>query len=616
MVNNKNKKLLKLFMVASGISLLCTYVAFAAPQAKMQASVNQPKMRSAYTNQNNVKLEGDISLSRGNQIISVSLRDSDVKQALRMFADKAGLNIIFHSSVEGKVTLDLVNVTLNNAFKMIMQMSDLSYVINNDTLMVMSAEASKNINVGKENMSVIPVKYVDANSVAKFLNSNIFTINKPGLSNSEIVVTNPSKNELLIFGTDNDYRMAKKIVEKLDVKPQATTYKVNHTTPKEMATLICDTLFASQPKAEKKEGDAGSSTSDGTTTGGASPAPAAAPQSPAAAPSSGGSGGTTAKLQELSLGGGVVACRVSNSVKTDKLASLESSNISVIYHSGLGAITIFGGSPEQINMVNEFIAANDRKQPQALIEVSIVELGEEGSKEFENSWQIAANDFSASFNMTDGFSTSPVYWKGNNVVNTAYVTQTIKYLITNKKARQLANPKVIVTNGKQSTIDLTTDYIEKVDAQVLATSGGMTGGVQRTYTIAHDLGIKVDLIPFISPDGYVSMNMKPNYSVVGGNVIDSLDTGGTEATQYLAATLLSRRNLDLSNVRIKDGETLVLGGLTKEEEIQEVTKIPVLGDIPYVGVIFRGTKKTVQKRELVIMLTPRIIKDSEDVTRI
>ncbi len=57
-----------------------------------------------------LKLEGDISISKGNPKVTLSLRDSDVRQVLRMFADKAGLNIKFHDSASGKVTLDLVNV--------------------------------------------------------------------------------------------------------------------------------------------------------------------------------------------------------------------------------------------------------------------------------------------------------------------------------------------------------------------------------------------------------------------------------------------------------------------------------------------------------------------------
>ena len=77
--------------------------------------------------------------------------------------------------------------------------------------------------------------------------------------------------------------------------------------------------------------------------------------------------------------------------------------------------------------------------------------------------------------------------------------------------------------------------------------------------------------------------------------------------------MLQRRNLDLSNIRIKDGETLVLGGLIQEEERKDVTKLPFLGDLPVIGSIFRSTNTTNTKNELVIMITPHIVKDTEDM---
>lgn len=61
-------------------------------------------------------LSGDVKLTDKNERITLSLRDSDLKQVLRMFADKAGMNIVFHNSVKGKVTLDLVNMPINEAF--------------------------------------------------------------------------------------------------------------------------------------------------------------------------------------------------------------------------------------------------------------------------------------------------------------------------------------------------------------------------------------------------------------------------------------------------------------------------------------------------------------------
>ena len=124
----------------------------------------------------------------------------------------------------------------------------------------------------------------------------------------------------------------------------------------------------------------------------------------------------------------------------------------------------------------------------------------------------------------------------------------------------------------------------------------------------NDLGIKVTLTPFISPEGYVTLNIKPEYSTQAGEVRTASEVTGQS---NLEATLLNRRNLDLKNVRIKDGETLVIGGLIQESEQKIVQKIPFLGDLPVIGTIFRSTSTAKAKSELVIMITPKIINDDE-----
>ena len=115
-------------------------------------------------------------------------------------------------------------------------------------------------------------------------------------------------------------------------------------------------------------------------------------------------------------------------------------------------------------------------------------------------------------------------------------------------------------------------------------------------------------MPFISPDGYVTMNIKPEYSTEAGKEYSTNSDGSKD----IAATLLNRRKLNLKNVRIKDGETLVIGGLIRETDAKTVQKIPVLGDLPLIGGAFRSTSTTKTKSELVIMITPKIINDGDD----
>ncbi len=649
MFNGKTNKKKKISVAMSGVTLiaLAATLGYALDaNAEIKASVAKPVLRSEYKSSDIINLDGDINLRNGNQKISISLRDTDLRAALRMIADKAGLNIIFHNSVEGQIALDLVNVTLNDAFKMIMQANDLTYLVENGTLIIMSKEASQGSDISKQNMMTLPVRYADSSKVAEFLNNNIFSTNRPGLSNNKIVVTNPVTNELIIFGTPNDYKMAQKIVSKLDIAPKTISYRVNHTTPKEMATLICQSLFPNASTGSSGEaggpggmgsgvGAAGSALPSGALTGGAASSGSGGTDSSSGSGSGSGSGGAsaggTSSSDDITLGEGKVACSVKATLDSGNLKSLGGSSLTVTYFPQKGTINITGGSESQAEMIKQFIQANDKKQPQAYMEVQIVELTEDGSKEFSNTWNIMTPFFSGSFsseglsnptNTPMFFSGGPYYTyatdKDGNVTATKVFDRyhgknmigwNINYLIQNKKARMLANPKVVVTNGKKSVIDLTSDYVKSVEEEIMSSSFGANAGVSRTYEIGDDMGISVELTPFISPDGYVTLNLKPSYSTEKGKEYSVSQAGGSE---YVAATLLQRRNLELSNVRIKDGETLVLGGMVQEQENKDVTKFPFLGDLPIIGSAFRSTKTTNVKTELVIMVTPRIIRDTED----
>ena len=547
----------------------------------------------------NIRLRGAASLTDKNIPVTLSLRDSDVTQVLRMFADKAGLNIIFAQDVSGSVTMDLVDVPLNDAFELIMEMNQLYYLIDNNTLIVYTDPEGSTINM--KEMIAIPVKYIDALPMASFLNQNIFGLKKPGLSGTYVATTNPRKNEVLIFGTKNDAEMAKKIIEQMDTKPVFKTYKVNHVTPDVMAEMICNQLLPTIIDMDAaKKSDIGQIT-----------------------------GAAAGDGKGLSIGGGEIACGYTSDMSTKssggsgsvEFSSLPLLALEVSYSPGLGTVNIMGATDAQFGMIEDFIKKNDIKEPQAYLEISIIELNEAGSKTFDNAWSFVSKNLKASFTSETGTRTdSPIYIidhagnkvpqggddEGGSVYPSMSLSWTINYIIESRKGRIVANPRILITNGQEATIDLTSDYVKTVTSQIVQGVNNATS--QKDYEIGDDNGIKVTLTPFISPDGYVTLDINPDYATISGREY----TYNEDGEQELAATLLQRRNLELKSVRIKDGETLIIGGMLRDEETKNVAKIPILGDIPYIGAIFRSTNTEKTKEEMIIMITPRIITDNED----
>ena len=162
-------------------------LAFTAPSS-LTASAYDTVSSAPYTS--SMVLSGDVKLTPKNEKITLSLRDSDVKQVLRMFADKAGLNVVFHSSVDGKVTLDLVDMPINDAFNLVLQVAGLNYYTQNNTMVVIAKDNADNASFSKQEMMVFPVKYVSASKIADFLNKNVFGMKKAGLSSVDAATVN------------------------------------------------------------------------------------------------------------------------------------------------------------------------------------------------------------------------------------------------------------------------------------------------------------------------------------------------------------------------------------------------------------------------------------------
>ena len=106
----------------------------------------------------------------------------------------------------------------------------------------------------------------------------------------------------------------------------------------------------------------------------------------------------------------------------------------------------------------------------------------------------------------------------------------------------------------------------------------------------------------IDDNGFVTFTLSPSVSAI---------TGSQDVSGCGPINILSVRRLDTGSVRVRDGQTLILTGVISDADSRAVTKWPILGDIPFIGQFFRGTSGTRQKNELVILVTPRIIDDTQ-----
>jgi type IV pilus assembly protein PilQ len=173
--------------------------------------------------------------------------------------------------------------------------------------------------------------------------------------------------------------------------------------------------------------------------------------------------------------------------------------------------------------------------------------------------------------------------------------------VTSGNAKILTDPTLIVQEGQEAVVRLFTEVYAGLKTTSQSTA---TTSFSSSEPIIKEAGLSLAVkVERIDDNGFVSLSVAPTVSGVGGIA----SGGGGNGT----ITLLSARTLTSGQLRLRDGQTLILSGIIQDSDRTEVSKLPILGDIPLLGALFRKTSRTNERREVIVLLTPQIMDDSE-----
>jgi type IV pilus assembly protein PilQ len=181
--------------------------------------------------------------------------------------------------------------------------------------------------------------------------------------------------------------------------------------------------------------------------------------------------------------------------------------------------------------------------------------------------------------------------------------------VTSGNAKILTDPTLIVQEGQNAVVKLTTEVYAglKTSEQSTGQSTGTTSSTTSSSVsepIIKEAGLSLNVkVERIDDNGFVSLSVAPTVSAPGGTA----QAGGSNGT----ITLLSARTLTSGVLRLRDSQTLILSGIIQDTDRTSVSKLPILGDIPLLGALFRKTNKVNERREVIILLTPQIMDDSQ-----
>lgn len=248
---------------------------------------------------------------------------------------------------------------------------------------------------------------------------------------------------------------------------------------------------------------------------------------------------------------------------------------------------ILSGPTEVLAKFRQDIKQFDVPAAQIMIDVIMVEFSDSAGKElgFDFLWSNANKGGSSSGGLGE------IIFRSLGTLTQEF-TAKIKALSEKKMARIHANPRIATVSGQTANIFVGR---QKYLSKPVETSDGSS-------TINYiDAGISLSMTPWTGGDGEIIASVEPEVSVMSAP--DPV-TGLPEKSTRRAKT----------QVRVRDGETIIIGGLLQTEQQTTRTKIPLLGDLPIVGPLFRGVNHSESKTELVIFITPRILTEKDSLS--
>lgn len=170
--------------------------------------------------------------------------------------------------------------------------------------------------------------------------------------------------------------------------------------------------------------------------------------------------------------------------------------------------------------------------------------------------------------------------------------------ITSGNAKILTDPTLVVQEGQQATVKLAQNVIESVKTEIDGDSG------TRTITpVIVEAGLVLTVnVEKVDDNGFINLSVSPTVSSIGAT--QEFDSGAG-ANNILS--LLSKREVSSGLIRLRDSQTLILSGIIQDQERTTVSKVPILGDMPILGSLFRSSTKDNERAEVIVLLTPEVI---------
>ena len=219
------------------------------------------------------------------------------------------------------------------------------------------------------------------------------------------------------------------------------------------------------------------------------------------------------------------------------------------------------GTPEEAREISQLLKRVDIPAPQVALEAKVVAMKREDLEKLG------------------------VTWEWTKIPHDFTYDATLDLLISKGKAKVLSRPNIVTMQGREAVIN--------IGGEVPVPEVSITNTTTTTSIKYRPAGILLQCRPFVNEEGYIDSQL-------------NIEVSAPSYVKEMNAYSFQKRSAQ-TRVRLKDGETLVIGGLISREEIKQLQKIPFLGDIPILGNLFKATSSKVTEEELTIFIKATIL---------
>lgn len=533
------------------------------------SSTGQPKELVAAVKQEMVfELDGEGEADAGQAKIDLDFVDSEIVDVLKAISIQSGVNVVAGPEVQGKMTLTLTGVTVEEALNYVAKLSGYQYAKVGRAYVVGTPAGIRAVSTepgATSKTSVFSLRHVTPDTVIAVLSEQL-----PGL----VVSTGAAEGvqTVIVTGPEADVEMAREIIEAIDSAPAALSegwfcevYITSHADPLDLIRILGELVPNAKailgPTSAFKGGQAASAQGKSSLISSGDTGPATAAPAAGGAPPAPGNGG------------GV-------SVQTTGPAS---------------NMLILTGPEDALKRAKGVLENVDVPQKQVLIQVKITDIALDDSKSFGFQWSWSQSSITEMVFSPTGEDIPNMAVMGQDYTPWHFrrtpqaFTVMMDALFQTGEAKLLANPSVAVLNNHEASFFIG----DKILYPVIA---GVSQGTTLYDINSEEVGIGIDVAPQIGDDGNITLYIHPYVSSITGYLQTPQGSYPQTARRETQTTIM-----------VKDGETIVIGGLLKDNEIRSLKKFPILGDLPLLGEIFRHRTKQKIHSEVMIMITCEII---------